>query len=218
VEDAIQCIIELVEEYKNIIPNANFIVEILKIVLRNSLMNFDGEYFQQIFGVIMGTNVAPILANLYMAKSETLPKDKCKTDPKLKWPCLFKRFIDDGFGIMEGSKLEFEHWVSEFNLLCDSITIDKFQFGNKIDFMDLYIYRGDDFYNFGKLDVSVFQKEENKYMYIPNKSGHQKYTIRNFVLGELRRYVRISTQEISFLKTKTNFSKECVYKDTKNYF
>ena len=28
-------------------------------------MSFDGEYFQQIFGVIMGTNVAPILANIY---------------------------------------------------------------------------------------------------------------------------------------------------------
>ena len=65
-EDAIKCIKELVEEYRNVIPNANFIVELLEIVLRNSLMTFDGEYFQQIFGVIMGTNVAPILANIYI--------------------------------------------------------------------------------------------------------------------------------------------------------
>ena len=104
-------------------------------------MTFDGEYFQQIFGVIMGTNVAPILANLYMAKLETLLKEKCNTDPKLKWPVLFKQFIDDGFGIMDGNKLDFEYWVSEFNLLCDSITIDKFKFGNEVDFMDLYIYK-----------------------------------------------------------------------------
>ena len=66
VEDAIKCIIELVEGYENVIPNTNFIIELLEIVLRNSLMTFDGEYFQQIFGVIMGTNVAPILANKYM--------------------------------------------------------------------------------------------------------------------------------------------------------
>ena len=33
------------------------------------------------------------------------------------------------------------------------------------------------FYVDGKLDVSIFQKEENKYMYIPAKSGHQKHTI-----------------------------------------
>ena len=106
---------------------------------------------------------------------------------------------------MEGSKLEFEHWVSEFNLLRDSIIIDKFKFGNEVDFMDLYIYKGDDFYNFSKLDISVFQKEENKYMYIPMKSGHQKHSIRIFILGELRRYVRCSTQEFSFLKTKNHF-------------
>ena len=133
VDDAIKCIIELVEEYENVIPNANFIIELLEVVLKNSLMTFDGEYFEQIFGVIMGTNVAPILANIYMAKLERILKEKSKTHPKLKGPCLFKRFIDDGFGIMDGNKLDFEYWVSEFNLLCDFISIDKFKFGNMVD-------------------------------------------------------------------------------------
>ena len=64
VEGAIQCIMKLIEECNNFIPNANFIVEFLKIVLRNRLMNFDREYFQQFFRVIMGKNVAPILTNL----------------------------------------------------------------------------------------------------------------------------------------------------------
>ena len=47
--------------------NAHFIIELLHIVLKNSLMTFDREYFQQIFGIIMGTNLDPILANLYVA-------------------------------------------------------------------------------------------------------------------------------------------------------
>ena len=149
VEDAIKCIIELVNEYQDIIPNANFIIELLEIVLKNSLMIFDGEYFQQIFGVIMGTNVAPILANIYMANLERLLKEKCKTDINLKWPTLFKRFIDDGFGIMEGNISDFEYWVSEFNLLRETIKIDKFQFGNRVEFMDLLIYKGNDFFTAG---------------------------------------------------------------------
>ena len=94
----------------------------------------------------MGTNVAPILANIYMARLEQILKEKCKMDPKLKWPCLFKRFIDDGFGIMEGDKSDFEYWVSEFNLLRETITIDKFKWGNEVDFMDLKIFTGDDFF------------------------------------------------------------------------
>ena len=65
-------------------------------------MPFYGEYFQQIFGLIMGTNVAPILTNIYMAMLENELKVKCETDSKLIWPVLFKRFIDDGFGITKG--------------------------------------------------------------------------------------------------------------------
>ena len=78
VQDAINAIKELVWKYGNVIPNAEFIVELLDVILKNSLMTFDGEYFQQIFGVIMGTDVAPILANIYMARLERILKDKCK--------------------------------------------------------------------------------------------------------------------------------------------
>ena len=42
----------------------------LGLVLRNSQMSFYKEYFEQIFGIIMGTNIAPILANIYMALLE----------------------------------------------------------------------------------------------------------------------------------------------------
>ena len=54
----------MVIQFQNVIPNAHFVIELLEIVLKNSLMTFDKEYFQQIFGIIMGTNLAPILANL----------------------------------------------------------------------------------------------------------------------------------------------------------
>ena len=47
----------------------------------------------------MGTNVAPIYTNIYMAMLENELQVKCKTDPKLIWPILFKRFIDDGYEI-----------------------------------------------------------------------------------------------------------------------
>ena len=63
--DAIEIMKKLVFQFQNVIPNAHFVIESLNIVLKNSLMSFDKEYFQQFFGIIMGTNLAPILANLY---------------------------------------------------------------------------------------------------------------------------------------------------------
>ena len=112
---------ELVFEYKTVISNADFIIDLLGIVLENSLMEFHGEYFQQIFGILMGTNVAPVLANLYLAKLEKILKEKSINDPTMVWPIFFKRYIYDGFGITKGSKTDVEYWIQEFNNLVKSI-------------------------------------------------------------------------------------------------
>ena len=74
VKDTINSIKELVFEFNNVIPNAGFILELLNVILKNSLMTFNGEYFQQIFGVIIGPNITPILANIYLVKQEKLLK------------------------------------------------------------------------------------------------------------------------------------------------
>ena len=58
-EDAIAIIQKLVFDFQTVIPNAHLIIDLLGLILQNSLMSFDKEYFQQIFGIIMGTNVAP---------------------------------------------------------------------------------------------------------------------------------------------------------------
>ena len=78
---------------------------------------------------------------------------------KLKWPTLFQRFIDDGFGIMEGTKIDVEYWRSQFNGLRKTITIDKWSFGNHVEYMDLFIYKGDKFYSSG-IWIFVFSKKK----------------------------------------------------------
>ena len=71
--------------------------------------------------------------------------------------------------------------------------------------MDLYIYKGNKFYDNGFLDFKIHQKEINRYMYIPYKSGHVSHTIKNYVLGEIKRYIRYNSLKITFLKTRTKF-------------
>ena len=78
VNDAIEMMKKLVFQFQNVVQNAHFVIELLEIVLKNSLMKFDKEYFQQIFGIIMGTNLAPILANLYLDMLQEELKRKCK--------------------------------------------------------------------------------------------------------------------------------------------
>ena len=93
----------------------------------------------------------------------------------------------------------------------ENIFKDKWHFGSNVTFMDIYKFKGKDFHINGKLSIKVYQKPENRYMYIPFKSAHPRHTIKNYILGELKRYVRINTDELNFLKIKhKKFSLECV--------
>ena len=67
------------------------------------------------------------------------------------------------------------------------------------------MFKGDCFFEDRKLDISVFQKEENNYRYIPANSDHQKHMINSFILEELRRYVRFNTKKRNFAKIKNIF-------------
>ena len=140
-----------------------------------------------------------------MAMLENELKQKCNADPKLIWPVLFKRFIDDGFGITKGVREDVIYWIRQFNKLRETVQIDKYNWGNSLDYMDLFIYKGDAFYTEGKLSVSIHQKETNKFMYIPYRSFHQRHTIKNYVWGELKRYVHYNTEEKNYKKLKTRF-------------
>jgi len=204
VTDAMELMKRLFFKYQNMIPNAQLILELMDIVLKGAVMKFQEKFFMQILGIVMGTNLAPILANIYMAMLEEELQIIC-IRKNITWPKMFKRFIDDGFGVINCNKKQFSRWVEEFNNLRENVFIDKWVFGNQVAFMDLYIYKGKEFHINGKLSIKVYQKPENKYMYIPYKSAHPRHTIKNYILGELKRYVRIKTEELNFLKMKNKF-------------
>ena len=50
----------------------------------------------------------------------------------LKLPILCERFINDGFGILEGTQNEVEYWINQFNLLRETIKIGKLPYGTPI--------------------------------------------------------------------------------------
>ena len=72
----------------------------------------------------MGTNLTPILANIYMAIFEEELYIICQ-NKNLIWPEMYKRLIDDGFGVIKSNKKEFSKWFCEFNNLRENIFIDK---------------------------------------------------------------------------------------------
>ena len=103
VKDAMKLMKMLFFKYQNVIPNSHFIMELMELVLNSAVMKFQEEFFLQILGIVMGTNLAPILANIYMAILEEELYIRCKNKNN-KWPEMYKRFIDDGFGVIKSNK------------------------------------------------------------------------------------------------------------------
>ena len=131
VKDAIKLMNMFFFKYQNVIPNSHFIMELMELVLTSAVMKFQEEFFLQILGIVMGTNLAPILANMYMAILEEELYIKCK-NKNIKLPEMYKRCIDDGFGVIKSNKKEVSKWVFELNNLRENIFIDKWHFGNKV--------------------------------------------------------------------------------------
>ena len=53
-------------------------------------------------------------------------------------------------------------------------------------------------------------------MYIPFRSFHQRHTIKNFVWGELKRYVRYNTEEKNYKKLRRASFYVCVTVGSRN--
>ena len=61
-----------------------------------AVTKFQEEFFLQILGIVTGTNLAP-----------TLLKEELHiicTNKNIIWPELYKRFIDDGYGVIKSNK------------------------------------------------------------------------------------------------------------------
>ena len=163
------------------------IIDMLKFIFNHNFFYYADTLFRQTDGIAMGTNVAPIIANLYLAiKFDSL----IDTIPSIS---KFGRFIDDCIMLVDSTN-DFEsrvlpqlkHFASPIN-----ITFEKGI--NSIDFLDLTIFRAND-----NIAFKIFQKPLNNYNYIPMMSHHPVSTLRGFITGELTRYKRYCTFQEDF--------------------
>ena len=54
--------------------------------------SFNGGLYKQVDGVAMGSQLGPVLANIFVGYGETkIPSDQ--------WPLFYRRFVDDTFSI-----------------------------------------------------------------------------------------------------------------------
>ena len=184
---------DLYEKIKNCeilgpIKLRNSIIAILKFIFGNNFFIYCDDLYQQTDGIAMGTNVAPIIANLYLA----IKFDENIT--QLHNLEIYRRYIDDGFIMYNGDVNSFESEILPLlQKFAYPIKITYECSTKEINYLDLTIFNHND-----TIATKIFQKPLNKYAYIPFSSSHPRNTITGFIKGEILRYKRLSTLQEDF--------------------
>ncbi|XP_062509473.1 uncharacterized protein LOC134185650 [Corticium candelabrum] len=116
--------------------NLGYMTEtLLRHILRDNVFAFDGQIYRQLFGVTMGTQVAPTLANLFMTKLEEL---FLKNKP-IK-PHIWKKFIDDMFVVWEEINQQLDAMMTKLNHIHPTIKFTHKQSNTEAVFLDVHAY------------------------------------------------------------------------------
>ena len=87
------------------------ITSLLEFCLKTTYFQFQGNFYEQINGVAMGSPISPIVANLFMEEFEVRAIQTAKNPPK-----MWKRFVDNTCVILKSAnKEEFFHHINNID-------------------------------------------------------------------------------------------------------
>ena len=169
------------------------ITELSRYILTNNYFVADGRIYHQINGLAMGTPMAVVAANIYMAQLESRVYEYRNVS-------FFRRFIDDIFLVWNGNHQDLDTFLHFFNNLTETIKIKWIVSTTQVTFLDICIFKDGN-----SLAVKPYQKPLNRYLYIPFNSYHPSHTKASFITAELTRYVRLSSKKCDFLLIRRKF-------------
>jgi hypothetical protein len=184
------------------LEEAKYITELTQFVLTNNVFKYKDTLYLQTNGTAMGTCCACAYATIYLHGIEERIKRYFTTNlPIDDHPILVKRYIDDIFAIFY-TKKGMAYFLRLYNHATPTIQLDTTGIGDNINVLDLTIYKGPRFATTGILDIKLFQKDMNLYLYIPPDSYHTPATIKGFITTELQRYRINCSSEDNFISSK----------------
>jgi hypothetical protein len=161
-------------------------MELLRIVMKNNVFQFDDCWFHQQNGTAMGTSVACIYATIYYSYHE-----ETMILPTYRSSLLYyRRFIDDVLAIWipplnSTPETADAAWLKfKADLTFGILTWETEDLALSVNFLDLTIYITPD----QRLRTRTFQKAMNLYLYLCPSSAHPPGVLKGLIFGSVRRF------------------------------
>jgi len=144
-------------------PPPYLIQEGIEHILSGTLLRFDNKFYQQMKGTAIGASVSVAVAEIFVHVSIEQKRKEIE-----KQPILFYRYIDDIFGVFQGTEEDLQKYYRELNQfhpdLRFTVEFDK----NRLPFLDTTVYVDKE----GFLQTTVYHKPSNTHQYLHFQSSH----------------------------------------------
>ena len=97
------------------------ILELLELLLKNNIFEFDSKLFIQKIGTAMGSKPAPDYANIFMSEIDKKIVEIAKNNFQVNPVKFFKRFLDDIFIVFRGDTKQLHSFLNQINSIHSSI-------------------------------------------------------------------------------------------------
>ena len=174
-------------------------ISMLEFLIDNIFVSFGGILFQQVVGIPMGTNCAPLLADLFSYSYESEFLQKLIKDKKIHEARAFNftyRYIDDVLSINNSRFGEFLPLTYPPELEIKETT----DTASSAPFLDLYL----EFDDSGQISTTIYDKWDDfnsKIIHLSNVcSNIPASPAYDVYISQLIRYARASSNYSDFLK------------------
>ena len=174
--------------------------ELISVATKNQLFQFNGNLYEQVDGVAMGSPLGPLMANAFMCTV----KEKLACENKL--PSFYKRYVDDTLALVRD--------LSDATdlLTCRNEAHPSIQFtmevatNDRLPFIGMEIIKTD-----GSLETCVYRKQTNKGLLLHYQSHVDSRYKRSLLRTMLDRAKRLSSAQ-DFLLQECKTLKEIFLK------
>ncbi|CAJ0947650.1 unnamed protein product [Ranitomeya imitator] len=175
----------------------NLCLDLLTIVLTRNFFMFEDQFYLQIKGTAMGSNVAPPYANSYMALFE---EEIVYPDPLFQAHCPFwRRYIDDVFCLWTGTSQTLDLFLHTLNTAWPGLMFTMTSSTEKVSFLDTLIFRDEQ----GNLKTDLYTKSTDRNSLLHYSSLHPVATKKSIPRSQFTRVQRIVTDP-DLLQTRTD--------------
>ena len=202
------------------------LVELILYTLQNQQILWNGHYYMFNQGLITGGKHSVPIANILLSYIllNKLRSDRDFNEMFQNNLCIWKRFVDDGSGIIKGGIEAFMHFFTCLNehfnkfdleLTCDTDTHHIAISNNQttvtekelksVNFLDIELFKTDD-----NIETREYRKETSSISYLKYSSAHPRHTFAGIVKSQLYRIRRLCSRQVDYEQSVADLKIRCL--------